>query len=1067
MVRRFLDIRFAPLALSVILSLVVWAADTLLSVVVFHEGSFLDVLILAVPSDDLYIRILVAFLFIFPGILSLRTYAVLKRTEKALEESENRYKMIFENAAEGILIADVETMRYRYANAAICKVLGYSEEELLKLSVCDIHSLDEPEFVISKFEEHVRGKNVLTSDATCVRKDGSVIYADIHTTSFIMDGRMTNVAFFSDVTERKKAEEAGAKETAKLSAMISGMEEGVAFANKDDVVVEINPYLCEFLGVDRADVIGKRIKDLHPEPALSRLTKNIESFRRSPSSKAHVIQRPLRNAEVMIRLQPIYRDGQYDGAILNVVNVTELVEARRQATDANRLKSEFLANMSHEIRTPMNGILGFADLLLQEELTAVQAKYVKLIRQSGDSLLNLINDILDLSKIEAGRVELEQTEFSLPILIEQVATVVDPLIRRKGLSVNYRVSNEVPNVVIGDEAKLRQVLNNVVGNAVKFTEAGTIEIDAVVRKWCYEEPGFDLLVTVKDTGIGIEEDKLEAIFDTFSQLDGSTSREFAGTGLGLAITKKLLDVMDGSIRVESQVGVGSIFYIEVPLQYTEAKHGQSVKKPTDDVAVLRNVLVVEDDPASAELLKRYLEGNNYDVTLVGNGRKALSEVKSNKPDAIVLDILLPDISGWEVLESLKMDRNTSDIPVIVCTILPEKQKAFSLGAAEFLEKPVSESVVISALGNLKVTRGKNGMIIAVDDDEAELRLLEEVFASSEFELVTFDSGLEAIAYLKKTNREHIRLVILDLVMPGTDGFEVLAFIRGRKPHLKVPVVIYTARNLTNDDIETLNEKYEGLLDKTEHSPGELLEYVTDVIAGRTPDLNRGVESSSETPKVKVLLAEDNEINRILIVTILSGNGIDVETVTDGAQAIRSAKDLRPDVILMDMQMPEVDGYEATKILKADDETRTIPIIALTASAMKTDEERCIAVGCDAYVTKPVNADELAEIVIRLAERSKVIPASGPYLSDAKVSYFINYLSGEVNKTENALTDGDFEVIKNIGHNIKGSGAGYGFTEVSELGARLYEAAGKESSDEIDKLVSGLKTFVSKQGNKPV
>jgi PAS domain S-box-containing protein len=1062
---KLLDIRFAPLLLSVILSLTVWTADTLLSVVVFREGSFLDVLILAVPSQDLYIRILAAFLFVFSGILFSLAYSELKRTERALGESENRYKMIFQNAAEGILVADVDTMTFRYANAAICKMLGYNEKELLELRIQHIHPADGLEFVISEFEAQAKGEKVLSCNIPCLRKDGTVIYADICTTSFVIDGTMSNVGFFSDVTERKKAEEAEAKETAKLSAMVSGMEEGVAFADRDDVVVEINPYLCEFLGADRGNVIGKRIRDLNHVPGLTNLTENIELFKRNPSSKPYVVQSPLKGAEVIIRLQPIYREGQYDGALLNVVNVTELVEARRQATDANKMKSEFLANMSHEIRTPMNGILGFADLLLQERLTPEQARYVGLIKQSGDSLLNLINDILDLSKIEAGKTEIEQNEIYLPALIEQVMAVVDPLARRKGLSTDYRVSQDVPERIIGDEAKLRQVLNNVVGNAVKFTETGTVEIDAAVRKGSDEGPDFDLLITVEDTGIGIKEDKLDAIFDTFSQVDGSASREFAGTGLGLAITKGLLEIMGGKITVESRLGVGSVFFIEVPLQRAETKSGETVSASDDDGPAVRDVLVVEDDVLTAELFKRYLEKNNYVVTLADCGREALRKVEDHKPDAIVLDILLPDVSGWEVLESLKASRETRDVPVIVCTILPDKQKAFSLGASEFLEKPVNESVLISALNRLKVTADNNGMVIAIDNDEAELRLLEEVFAPTEFELITFDSGRDAITYLNRADREYIRLFVLDLVMPDTDGFEVLAFIRGRKPYLHVPVVIYTAKNLTDADIETLNEKYEGLLEKTEHSPGELLEYVKNVIAGRISDVDGDIESSSESPKIKVLLAEDNDINRILIVTILTKNGIEVESVTDGAEAIRLTRILRPDVVLMDMQMPEVDGYEATKILKADEETRMIPIIALTASAMKTDEERCVAVGCDAYITKPVDTNELIETVTKFAEPKKTIGTTCRYLSDAAVSYFINHLSEEVTKTENALTDGDFEIIRDVGHNLKGSGAGYGFTEVSELGARLYEAAGNGSPGEIDKIIGGLKTFVAKQANE--
>ena len=341
----------------------------------------------------------------------------------------------------------------------------------------------------------------------------------------------------------KISEEASKHEAAKLSSMISGMEEGVVFADSDNRIVEVNAYFCNFVGSSKEDILGKRLENIHSGKILETVMGHVKEFRKNPESKAVVIQRAIGDAETILRVQPIYREKDYDGVLLNVINVTELVRARREAEAASMAKGQFLANMSHEIRTPMNAVIGMTGLLLDTELDPEQREYAETVRMAGNGLLTLINDILDFSKIESGKLEFEEIGFDLRYVVEGVGEMMAPVAQAKGVEFTCFVDPFSEVRLLGDPERLRQILVNLSGNAVKFTEKGNVDIHAKMMR---EEGNLAVIrFAVSDTGIGIPMDRLDAVFSSFTQVDGSTTRRFGGTGLGLSISKRLVELMEG------------------------------------------------------------------------------------------------------------------------------------------------------------------------------------------------------------------------------------------------------------------------------------------------------------------------------------------------------------------------------------------------------------------------------------------------------------------------------------------------------------------------------------------
>ncbi|MFP4497348.1 MAG: ATP-binding protein, partial [Vulcanimicrobiota bacterium] len=562
-------------------------------------------------------------------------------------------------------------------------------------------------------------------------------------------GKPTKIVGLSfDMTQQKKNEQALQDENVKFSAILENMEEGLLYFDKDNVFQEINEYFCKFMKKPREYYLGKRLEDiklgapptiftnfgskLQRDKLIDELIQILNSFKNEPRAEPYISQFNVGQYELILRIKPIYKDEVYQGAILNFTNVTELVRAKKQAEQAlneaikakkeaemaNNIKSEFLANMSHEIRTPMNSIIGFSSLLSEASLPGQEQECVRFINNSAQHLLTLINDILDLSKVESGQIEFDISSFDIRDLLRETIALLKPKIKDKSIYCNTLVDSNIPKFFFGDQKYIRQVLLNVISNAVKYTDEGGITISVYSLHTAKPEKGlFNLSISVKDTGIGIPPDRLLTIFEPFDRGNKKIRDKYEGTGLGLAITRKILDLMNGAIKVESETGRGTTFTINFPLNVAEECHiGEPCSEPSEikleeaDITkggesqkievYLPKILVVEDEPVNQTLIETYLKNNNYDLTLVSTGEKALEICGEVQFDLILMDIRLPDMEGDKVTKILKANPDYINIPIIALTAYAmkgDRDKLMAQGCDDYLSKPVTRKTLLDKI----------------------------------------------------------------------------------------------------------------------------------------------------------------------------------------------------------------------------------------------------------------------------------------------------------------------------------------------------------------------------------
>ncbi len=687
----------------------------------------------------------------------------------------------------------------------------------------------------------------------------------------------------------------------------------------------------------------------------------------------------------------------------------EIEQARgaleEQATElalTSKYKSEFLANMSHELRTPLNSILILGQQLAENpdgNLTLRQVEFARTIHGAGTDLLNLISDILDLSKIELGTMSVNAEEFLVSSLQEAVTRPFRHEAESRGLSFNVQLDPSLRTITT-DNKRLQQVLKNLLSNALKFTEQGGVRlgINAVTKGWT---PGHSVLdhapavvaFEVSDTGIGIHPEKQRIIFEAFQQADASTSRRYGGTGLGLAISRELSHLLGGEIQLRSKPDAGSTFTLYLPLVYIgpaiasrfatiQTVPGPNIPLPAPVLLTERPLgtpaddrhciepgdavlLIVEDDSHYARVLVDLAHDHGLKVLVAVRGVDALTLAREYQPMAVTLDVFLPDMLGWTVLSQLKQNPATRHIPVQMVTLDENRQHGLARGAFSFMTKPTTTEGLQAAFGRItEYVRPRRKKLLVVEDNADERLSITELLGHDDIDIETVETGAAAIATLRE---EPVDCVVLDLRLPDMSGFEVLEHIRDDGDLSNLPVVVFTGRELSPEAGARLHTMARSVVVKGVESPERLLDetalFLHRVVSDLPVEKQRMLEKLHNSDECligqKVLLVDDDARNIFALSSVLERRGMDVLTATTGTEAIQTLE-LTPEVaiVLMDIMLPEMDGYQTMEVIRANPTFRRLPIIALTAKAMKGDREKCLEGGASDYLAKPVNTEQL-------------------------------------------------------------------------------------------------------------
>ena len=683
---------------------------------------------------------------------------------------------------------------------------------------------------------------------------------------------------------------------------------------------------------------------------------------------------------------------------------------------SSRYKSEFLANMSHELRTPLNSLLLLSRSLMDNaggNLTPDQVEYARIIFRSGNDLLSLINEILDLSKIEAGKMTLNLEDVPVAELAASLTSAFKPMIEEKGLDLSVGVDGDLPESIRTDRQRLEQILRNLLSNAVKFCEQGGISL-----RFRRPEPGWQpgrggpapdqaLAVFVSDSGPGIPEEKHLEIFEAFQQADGGTARKYGGTGLGLTISRELAHLLGGEISLQSVPGRGSTFILVLPLALAEAQAGagrqpgpgkpvRSVETPSapaapsrprrlaaipDDRDSLRenepSILIIEDDPDFAQILADQCRAKGLKVLAAQSGEQGLELARQTPPGGVILDIKLPGMNGWQVLDELKHDPELRHIPVHVMSGVEGGHEALRRGAVGFLSKPASREGLDEAFGRMEeVMLKKIKDLLLVEDDPDLRRAVTDLIKDPGLNIVEAATGGQALELLQQRRFD---CMILDLGLPDMSGFELLERLGATKGAAKgagkgaapPPVIVYTGRELTRDEERTLRAHTDSIIIKGKRSEERLIDetalflhqMVKTLPVRKRDTILHLYDKDAVFKDCTVLLVDDDMRNLFALSQVLQAKGLTVIKAEDGQKAL-DVLEAEPKIglVLMDIMMPGMDGYEAIGRIRAQKRFKSLPVIALTAKAMLADREKCMQAGASDYLSKPVDVDRLLSVM---------------------------------------------------------------------------------------------------------
>lgn len=774
--------------------------------------------------------------------------------KKQLAESEHRFQTIVENAAEGIYITDPAAKTIIDANPAFAAMMGYAMDELRGLSVYDL-VVDAKEHVDQRMHElHVSGKPIAFERKYRMR-DGRVLDVEVSVSSINLDGKEALVTMVHDVTARKQAEAALQSSERRFRTLFANVPlPAWVFDLETSKFLEVNDAAIALYGYTKDEFLSMHVSDLRVKEDISQLRAAMEIIQTRQFDSTEVQHRKKNGSFIDVFIS--WHEMSYNGkpSVLVVAqDITEtkqsekeLERAKQVAETASKAKTDFLANMSHEIRTPMNGILGTIGLLLQTPLTEEQREYIETIRVSGDALLNILNDILDFSKIETGKAEIEEHVCRLSSVLEETLELFVMQAEEKGVDLNYWIESGVPISILTDVVRIRQILSNLVSNAIKFTGEG--EINITVSRQSETEKNIELLFAVHDTGIGIPKERINRLFKPFSQVDTSTTRRFGGTGLGLAISAGSVELLGGKIWVESSIGLGSTFYFTI--QTHKDPNGKNVAVLVPLVHEKKYALVVDDH---------------------AEGREKLSNL----------------IAQWGF----------------------EVDTADSVDAA-----------------------------------------MQKIVSAHQYELFLIDHGIDADS--------GSRLIVQIRANPQYHVTPIVAVI-SRSKHIDLPAT--KAAFLTSVTKPIHHQHLYEVIAQALHQQQAAKESKSDV-----PSSGR---QQSLLPPMKVLAVEDNLINQKLIVRVLKLSGVEADVADNGQAAVEMELQHLYDLIFMDVQMPEMDGFAATKKIREKIPRNRQPIIiAMTAHALQGDREKCLAAGMDDYLSKPVLVEEVKNILLKWSEK---------------------------------------------------------------------------------------------------
>jgi two-component system sensor histidine kinase/response regulator len=770
---------------------------------------------------------------------------------------------LIQSSVDGIVAVDEKGNVLLFSKGAE-KLWGYTREEVVgRIHVEELYPLGLARDVNKKLVDpgSISPGQLINYETEIRNKEGKHVPVRISGSLLQDEGsRVRSVGYFHDMTQEKKIMDQLRESEEKYRTILEALEDGYYEVDLKGYLTFFNRSFCRILGYSEEELMGRNLREFSNEEGRR---KGYEGFNKVFTTGVHargVVWELTRKdgsnrhveASISLIKGPGGRNVGFRGILRDVTErkVAEevLKRAKEEAEAANTAKSEFLANMSHEIRTPMNGIIGMTELTLGTRLTREQRDYLRMVKMSANSLLSLLNSVLDLAKIESRKIELEEIDFDLRTTVEYAVETVAVKAGERGLELTCRIKPEVPTALVGDPSRLRQILLNLLGNAVKFTEQGEVGLEIKIE--AEDDSSVLLHFVVSDTGIGIPPEKLQTVFESFQQVDGSITRKYEGTGLGLTISKELAELMGGGIWVESELGKGSIFHFTAHFKLSDKKVTDSLSLKDEDIAGLR-VLVIDDNATNRLVFHEMTSLWGLIPTEVASGEQALTELEraqsAGQPyHLVLLDLQMPGLDGFEVAKRIRENPLGFDLEIIMLTSLGLKgdaERCREIGIGVYLVKPVRQAELL------------DGIMLAM----------------------------------------------------------------GRPRLEQAPVI-------TRHTIQDIKKR------------------------------------------LRILLAEDNIVNQKLAVMMLEKRGHHVTIASNGLEALEALTKERFDLVLMDIQMPEMDGLEATRRIRSEEEEKEhIPIIAMTAHAMKGDRERCLAAGTDDYVSKPIKANELFAVIERIAE----------------------------------------------------------------------------------------------------